>query len=113
MPAVRVAVLEGLQLLVDNQHAQPVLNVSNLTCSLLCHHLMPCFKNNRSLSQQPCIALFSSAVLCFLVSASNSDGYCCRAVLLLQKALPQLAPVMWDNSPRVREAMADLLLCIS
>jgi hypothetical protein len=28
MPAVRVAVLEGLQLLVDNQHAQPVLSVS-------------------------------------------------------------------------------------
>ncbi|WIA12344.1 hypothetical protein OEZ85_012395 [Tetradesmus obliquus] len=55
MPAVRVAVLEGLQLLVDNQHAQPVLS----------------------------------------------------------KALPQLAPVMWDPSPRVREAMADLLLCIS
>jgi hypothetical protein len=27
MPAVRVAVLEGLQLLVDNQHAQPVLKV--------------------------------------------------------------------------------------
>ncbi|KAF6261308.1 condensin II non structural maintenance of chromosomes subunit-domain-containing protein [Scenedesmus sp. NREL 46B-D3] len=55
MPAVRVAALEGLQLLVDNQHAQPVLS----------------------------------------------------------KALPQLAPVMWDPSPRVREAMADLLLCIS
>jgi hypothetical protein len=27
LPAVRVAVLEGLQLLVDNQHAQPVLKV--------------------------------------------------------------------------------------
>jgi hypothetical protein len=30
-----------------------------------------------------------------------------------QRALPQLAPLMWDSSPRVREAMADLLLCIS
>jgi hypothetical protein len=30
MPAVRVAVLEGLQLLVDNQHAQPVLSVSDM-----------------------------------------------------------------------------------
>lgn len=37
MPAVRVAVLEGLQLLVDNQHAQPVLSVSDiLTDPLRC-----------------------------------------------------------------------------
>lgn len=40
-------------------------------------------------------------VLCFC------DCYC------LQRALPQLAPLMWDSSPRVREAMTDLLLCIS
>jgi hypothetical protein len=31
----------------------------------------------------------------------------------MQRALPQLAPLMWDTSPRVREAMTDLLLCIS
>eukprot|EP00775_Hariotina_reticulata_P006481 gene6481-6708_t len=55
LPAVRVAVLEGLQLLVDNQHAQPVL----------------------------------------------------------KRALPQLAPLIWDSSASVRDAMADLLLCIS
>jgi len=30
LPAVRVAVLEGLQLLVDNQHAQPVLKVHEI-----------------------------------------------------------------------------------
>jgi len=32
---------------------------------------------------------------------------------LPQRALPQLAPLIWDSSASVRDAMADLLLCIS
>ena len=32
---------------------------------------------------------------------------------VLKKALPQLAPLMHDSSPKVREAMAELLLTIS
>jgi len=55
MPGVRVAVLEGVKLLVDNVHAQPVL----------------------------------------------------------KRALPQLAPLIHDASPAVREGLGDLLLCVS
>lgn len=52
-----------------------------------------------------------ACVLC--PNTNQNPDHMCVLCVFVQRALPQLAPLMWDSSPRVREAMTDLLLCIS
>jgi hypothetical protein len=85
LPAVRVAVLEGLQLLVDNQHAQPVLKVwPGSDNSINSNHLPSCMQIPFSLTQLPQLsALHAVADLADLVGcwAVAAVGNCAAATL--------------------------------